>query len=124
MRLLAENLLFLQALLAQALNLQELVGEEWLEFRTQLLEDLDLLAHSRHEEELNDAVEGLLETGLDSPAAELFRSLVDQASEEVERWQIDSNPPPATFREGSQDTLLKVGQQLADRLRWGEVVNE
>src|ERR1041384_6831435 len=96
-----ENLLFIQALLAHANRLIELLGDAWPEFYRQLEETRERVARSESDSDVQIAIDDIIASGLASPAAELVRSLLKQASTaaEMESKKIRSVPIPGDIRE-------------------------
>ena len=79
----AENLLFVQALLAHLDRLEHILGDEWPYFREHLLELEEIKVDNVDEPQLTEWVDEILQLLLDSPASELARGLLAQAIAEA-----------------------------------------
>ena len=80
MSAMAESLLFIQALAAHTDRLQDLLGDDWPTFQTQLQQWLAELAKVEDDTQTLMVVDEILELGLKSSAAQLIRPLFHQAA--------------------------------------------
>jgi hypothetical protein len=135
----SDNLLFVEALLAHADRLEDILAQDWPAFRDHLLETLELLAEAEDDTHVLVAVDRLIETGLRSPAENLVRSLLKQSlkvTEQLERATRSvrfSDPTSgqtrnielrlsaeADARNVSRLNVAAASRKLALRLRYGE----
>jgi len=78
-----ENLIFIRALQEYLDQFEILLGDEWPEFQVQLQQWLDRLIDAESDDQVSLIVDEIIDLGLNSPAAGLVRTLLQQASEEA-----------------------------------------
>lgn len=86
-RNLENNILIIEAILAAQPQIAESLGDEWPEFQTQLLEILAQLAQAE-DEQIDELVTELLFLGWQTPAAAIFRRIMNTYQDETGLMEV------------------------------------
>jgi hypothetical protein len=107
MSAMTENLLIIEALTTHTDRLQALLGDSWLDFQEQLHRRLAKLAEAEDDDQVSMIINEIIELGLESPAAELVRALLGQASGKVSH--VDRSTRSVTMYDPTSDQTRDVG---------------